>query len=120
MDVSSVLYRFRRLTMTVVDHNIGLRLFVRYYPKAANAMTDHFLEVYRALQVAVTQQTESKEGISDPFREEYPAHTSRYVCKGITHTSNDDVLKDCCIASEGRPLLWAQVVTLVYELDWQL
>ena len=106
--------------MAVVDDNIGLSLLVGDDPQTSDAVTNDLSKEYWTLQIPMAKQTEAKEWVGNPLGKEDPAYASRYVCKCITHASNNDVLEDGCFAGERRLLVGLEEVSLVGELSGEL
>lgn len=102
--------------MAIVNNYIRLGFLIWNDPEAAYAMTDDLLEEYRALEVSMSKQPKSEERIRDPFREEHSTYTGGNLCEGVADTPNDNVLKDGCIAGEGRAFAGTEIVSFIHKL----
>lgn len=105
--------------MAVIDDHVRILFLIRNDPQSAYTTSDNLLEEDGASQIAMSQQSKSKEGIGHPFRKENSSDLSWDVCKGISHTSNDDVLEKSGIVAEGRALLRFEDVSFSNELEGQ-
>jgi len=106
--------------MTIVNDDIGIGRVIMDDPETPDALPRDFLVIHGAMQEPVTQKTKSEKGIGDPFGEEDSSYTCRYVGKGISHTTDHDVLKDAGPLDKRRLMLFGSQISLAHDLIWQL
>ena len=80
--------------MAIVNDYVCLPVSVMGDIKSLGAMAIDFVTAERHPQIPMSEQPESKERVRNPFRKEHPTHTRRYVGKGISDTSDNDILED--------------------------
>ena len=80
------------------DIRIGMRIFND--PKPSGAIPYDLLIKHRTTQIPMSEQTESKEGICHPFREEDSPYPGGNFGERKPDAANDHVLENCGMLSE--------------------
>lgn len=104
--------------MRIIDDDIWFVVRVVDDPQASGALSNDFSIIHGTLHVAVTQKTKTEEWIGHPFGEEDSTNAGRDSGKGITHTTNHQVLEQTSISTERRLLVSDGKVSFPNKLIW--